>query len=128
MAGMETVMRILFAATACAAAFLTSSALAEDGSTSVGLPGDPVQLAVHCSAAVLAENYLVNEEGKAPVFDQTKMDEAMVAWADEAARRKGVSVDALMDDKGRMALAEDLAWKDDVRIPQVRWCLARTPG
>ena len=127
-------MRLVSLAAGCAVilyaggALFAGSALAQGGPMSVGLSSDPTDLALHCAAAVLAENYLVNEEGKTPVFDQAKLDAAMEAWTKDIARRKGVDVDTMTGDKVLLALAEDKAWKDDIRIPQARWCMARMPG
>lgn len=121
-------MRILSLAAGCAVLIVAGAASAQGGPMSVGLPSDATDLSLHCAAAVSAENYLVNEEDRPPVFDQAKLDAAMEAWTKDIARRRGVDVDTMTSDKVLLALAEDKAWKDDIRIPQVRWCMARVPG
>lgn len=95
---------------------------------SVGLPSAPADLSMHCAAAVSAELYLVEEEGRETSFDKAQLDAAMEAWTRDAASKKGLSLDAMTSDKGFLAVTEDKAWKDTIRTGQVRWCLARTPG
>ncbi|NBB15376.1 hypothetical protein GVN21_08405 [Caulobacter sp. SLTY] len=119
-----TLRTFALAALACC---LAGAASAQNGPMSVGLPTDPKDISMHCAAAVATELFLAEEEGKATSFDKEKLDEGMARWMDDAASKHGTDVDGLIDNKVFLALAENKAGNDTIRMHQVRWCLERTP-